>query len=197
MKLTSLFANNDAAIGWQYSLAVVLGMSISGGLGYVADRSFGGNTIVVSVLVGMFLSIIAVSAPFVLAMRLLLVSGVLMIVMVGLATLASGTPWLEGLLIGAVLLVGSLWNAIPLFGGLIGTFPAIVFILITAHGSQFAPGASLWRAMLGALFGLLGAIVVALIVGGGDPRKASRKLVASMLIDYVRKLAGIRHGRTL
>ncbi len=180
MKLKSLFANTDAAIGWQYSLAVVLGMAISGGLGYVADRAFGGNTIVVSVLVGLFLSILAVSAPFVLAMRLILVSGTLMIVMVGLATLAAGTPWLEGVLIGAVLLVGSLWNAIPLFGGLIGTFPAIIFILITSHGSQFAPGASLWRAMLGALFGLLGAVMVALIVGGGDPRKASRNLVAKM-----------------
>ena len=95
MKLKSLFANTDAAIGWQYSLAVVPGMAISGGL-YVADRAFGGNTIVVSVLVGLFLSILAVSAPFVLAMRLILVSGTLMIVMVGLATLAAGDALVGG-----------------------------------------------------------------------------------------------------
>lgn len=165
-------------VAWQNSLAVLLGIVFSLALGIALDVALGGRTIAVSVISGMFLSLLAVVGPFFMALRLILGVGLLMVTTAALAVVAVGHAWIAVAGIVVVVFCATVWTAIPLVGALLGTFPTMGYLIILAKGETFTGGASAGRTALAAAMGLAAAVVVLLILSGRDVRKVSRGLVA-------------------
>ena len=91
----------------------------------------------VSGMTGMFLGVLAVAGPFMMSARLIVVAGVLMSLTSALAAVAHEHAWLAVAGMVVVVFIGTVWTAIPLVGRLLGTFPAIVYLLILARGRTF------------------------------------------------------------
>lgn len=177
--LRAALANReDSPVAWSRSLAVALGMGFSVLLGLGVDRLVGGHTVLVSGLTGMFLGLLAVAGPFVMAGRLIIVSGVLMALTSGLAAVAHEHAWLAVAGMVIVVFIGTVWTAIPLVGRLLGTFPAIMYLLILARGRTFTGGAAGWRVVLASLVAILAALIVLCILRGRDIRKPVRQMAA-------------------
>lgn len=178
-RLRPVFGNRaDTPVAWRNSAAVAAGMLVSGALGLVFDHFAGGQTFLVSLITGMFLGLIAVTGPFFMALRLILGVGILVTLAAGLAVVALDHAWLAVVGIVVLVFVGTVWTAIPLVGGLLGSFPTLVYLMILAQGPKLTGGGIAGRVMLGAVVGIVGALVVLLLFSGGDPRKATRGLVA-------------------
>lgn len=173
-----LRTDHSKPVAWQNSLAVGLGILFGAIFGLLVDRLTGDNTVLLSGLCGMFLGLLTVIGPFVMALRLVLTSGVLMILVAALGVAAVDRPWLAVAGMVFLVFVATLWTALPTVGMLLGTFPTIVYLLILAKGSTLTGSADEVRAMLGAAAGLLGAIVTLLILTGPDIRKQTRRVAA-------------------
>ena len=65
-----LGTQSDKPIAWRNSLGMLLSMSVGAGLGLLLDSATGGQTVLISLLTGMFLGLVSVTGPFVMwAMR--------------------------------------------------------------------------------------------------------------------------------
>lgn len=177
----ALSDNTGVPIAWRYSIAVLLGVVISGALGLLLDA----QTIGTSIVTGMFLGLVAVLGPFFVALRLILAIGSLMVVTSGLAVIASDHAWLAVLAMVVLVFVGTLWTAVPVAGRLLGTFPGIVYLLILGDSDKFTGGGEAWRVMLAVLVGIVSAVLVLLLLSGRDPRKVTRKMTAETLSTSV------------
>lgn len=173
-----LSTDQDKPVAWQYSIAVLLGMVFGGGFGLLLDQTVGGGTLALSLLTGMFLGLLTVMGPFFMALRLVLTTGLLMILVAALGIAAAGRPWLA--VVGMVFLVfvATVWTALPIVGPLLGTFPTIIYLLLLAKGSALAGSADEGRAMLAAAAGVAGALVTLLLLSGRDARKQTRRVAA-------------------
>ncbi len=174
----SLANRAGSPIAWDRSLAVLLGMAFAVVLGEGLDRLVGGNTVLVSGMTGMFLGVLAVAGPFMMSARLIVVAGVLMSLTSALAAVAHEHAWLAVAGMVVVVFIGTVWTAIPLVGRLLGTFPAIVYLLILARGRTFTGGAAGWRVLLASLVAVVAALLVLLVLRGRDIRRPARQLSA-------------------
>ena len=165
-------------VAWDRSLAVLLGIVFSVVLGAGLDRVVGGHTVLVSGMTGMFLGVLAVAGPFMMSARLIVVAGVLMSLTSALAAVAHEHAWLAVAGMVVVVFIGTVWTAIPLVGRLLGTFPAIVYLLILARGRTFTGGAAGWRVLLASLVAVVAALLVLLVLRGRDIRRPARQLSA-------------------
>lgn len=173
--------NDDPAdVDPKVSLGIALGIVLAAVIGVAAAPLLGSTTIAVGILTALFLSVIATNVPTALALRLILINGLLMIIMVGLAVVTRDTPVLAALCVMVFLMAASIWTALPIVGGMLGTFPAVVFLLVIADSTTLTSGAPALQVMLATLPGIVGALVVAVVFGGLDPRGAARKAVAGM-----------------
>ena len=175
---SALKTQQSIPIGWRTSLAVLVGIIFSAGLGLLLDNLLGGKTVIISFITGMFLALVAVTGPFFMALRLVAVIGALMALTSGLAVLAIHHAWIA--VAGMVLLVfiSTVWTALPMVGGLLGSFPTICYLLIIARGEAFTGGASAGRVMLASAVSIVAALGVLVVFSGRDVRKTSRGLVA-------------------
>ncbi|MFN8124907.1 MAG: FUSC family protein [Candidatus Nanopelagicales bacterium] len=173
-----LSSSASSPVAWRNSVAVLLTMVLAAGFGLLLDATVGGHTVGASAIVGMFLGVVAVTGPFFMAVRLVLVIGLLTALAAGLAAFAANTAWLAVLGMVVVVFICTLWTALPLAGRLVGTFPAIVYLVLLAQNDKMTGGASAPRAMLAVGAPMLAALVVALVMSGRDPRKTSRMAVA-------------------
>ncbi|TXH41307.1 MAG: FUSC family protein [Actinobacteria bacterium] len=174
----SLANRAGSPIAWDRSLAVLLGMAFAVVLGEGLDRLVGGHTVLVSGMTGMFLGVLAVAGPFMMSARLIVVAGVLMSLTSALAAVAHEHAWLAVAGMVVVVFIGTVWTAIPLVGRLLGTFPAIVYLLILARGRTFTGGAAGWRVLLASLVAVVAALLVLLVLRGRDIRRPARQLSA-------------------
>lgn len=178
--LRQTLANRAASpIAWDRSLAVLLGVVFSVILGEGLDRLVGGHTVLVSGMTGMFLGVLAVAGPFMMSARLIVLTGVLMSLTSALAAVAHEHAWLAVAGMVVVVFIGTVWTAIPLVGRLLGTFPAVVYLLILARGRTFTGGAAGWRVLLASLVAVVAALLVLVILRGRDIRGPARKLSAA------------------
>lgn len=175
---SALSGQPGTPVAWRNSVAVVAGMVVAGGSGLVVDQYVGGRTFAVSLIVGMFLGLVAVAGPFFMALRLIVGIGVLLTGAVGLAVVALDHAWLAVLGIVILVFVGTVWTAIPLVGGPLGSFPTLVYVMVLAQGQTLTGGGVAGRVMLGSVVGVVGGLVVLVAFSGWDPRKATRGLVA-------------------
>lgn len=173
-----LGTQSDKPIAWRNSLGMLLSMSVGAGLGLLLDSATGGQTVLISLLTGMFLGLVSVTGPFVMSLRLVLGVGVLMVLTSGLAVIAVGNAWLAVLSMVFLAFVATVWTAIPMVGGLLGAFPTILFLLIVAKGEAFTGGGSAGNVMLGAAAGVVAALVVLVIMSGWDARGRTRRMAA-------------------
>ncbi|MBP7972192.1 MAG: FUSC family protein [Candidatus Nanopelagicales bacterium] len=175
---SALGKTDGMPVAWRNSLAVFLGILTSGALGLLLDRGAGQHTMPVAIVTAMFLSLLAVAGPFFMSLRLIVGVGTLMIFTNGLAVVAVDHAWIAVLGMVIVVFCATLWTAIPLVGGLLGTFPTMSYLILLAKGQVFTGGASAGRVALASAVGVLSGILVLLIMSGKDRRSASRGLVA-------------------
>ena len=175
---STLSTDRDKPVAWQNSVAAALGAILGVMFGLLVERITGGQTVALSGLCGLFLGLLTAMGPFVMALRLVVSSGVLMILVAALGSAAMGRPWLATLGMVFLVFVATVWTAIPVIGPLLGTFPTIVYLLLLAKGTTLTQSADEVGAMLGAAAGLLGALVTLVILSGWDARKQTRRLAA-------------------
>lgn len=175
---TALSSKAGVPVAWRTSIGVVLGMALGGAFGVVVDQSLGGGTVGLSVVSGMFLGVVAVAGPFFMALRLVAMVGLFVTLTTGLAVVAGDRPWLAVLGMVVLVFIGAVWTAIPLAGGMLGSFPTIVYLIVLAKGASVTGGATAPRAMLGAAAAIVAGLVVVVVMSGWDPRKVTRAAVA-------------------
>ncbi len=173
--------NDDpAAVDPKVSLGITLGIVLAALIGVLGAPVLGTTTIAVGILTALFLCVVATVVPTALALRVILIDGLFMIVMAGLAVVTRDAPVPAALCVMVFLMASSVWSAIPIIGAMLATFPAVVFLLIIADNATLTSGAPALQVMAAAIPGIVSALVVAVLFGGFDPRGAARKAVGAM-----------------
>lgn len=164
---------------------MLISIVIAAVLGFLLDQMTGQQTVIVSMMTGMFLGLLSVSGPFFLSLRMVLMVGALMVLTCGMAVVGAQNAFVAVLGMVLVVFIATLWRAIPLLGQLLGAFPTILYLLILARYQTFTGGADAWHVMLGVLPGIAAALIVLVAFNGWDPRKATRRAAAGSWGDDI------------
>lgn len=176
MKTPRWLASSAEPLQWN----LVLGMALCGAAGAAVAAVLLPSGMLLAAVVGLILGLVVASAPVIMALRLLLVNGALLVVVAAVAQVSRESAVLAGVGMAMVAFVGGIWTGLPVVGAVMGTLPVVVYLLIGAKGAEIAPDASSMQAGLAAACGALGAAAVAVVLSMPDPRKADRGAAAAM-----------------
>lgn len=175
-RLSTVFNNTDEPLA---VTGVVLGVAsglMAAGLCALVDP----RVVPVGLVIGAILGFIAASAPLFMALRLILLAGVLLVAAAVLGTMVQHTAVIAALVMALVALTTAVWTALPVVGMIFSSLPSLVFILMLAQGQEFTNGAPAVAVAVGGVLGMLPAALLALAKEIWDPRKLDRQMAAAL-----------------
>lgn len=176
MKTPRWLAGSGEPVQWN----LVLGMALCGAAGGAVAAVLMPSGVLLAAVVGLILGLVVASAPMIMALRLLLVNGVLLVVVAAVAQVSRESAVLAAVGMAVVAFAGGIWTALPVVGLAVGSLPVVLYLLIGAKGAEIAPDASSMQAGLAAACGVAGAAAVSVILSIRDPRKEARAATAAM-----------------
>ena len=175
-RLSTVFNNTDEPL---VVTGVVVGVAsglMAAGLCTLVDP----RVVPVGLVIGAILGFLAASAPLFMALRLILLAGVLLVAAAVLGTMVQHTAVIAALVMALVALTTAVWTALPVVGMIFSSLPSLVFILMLAKGQEFANGAPAVAVAVGGLLGMLPAALLAVAKEIWDPRKLDRQMTAAL-----------------
>ncbi|MDQ1247164.1 MAG: hypothetical protein QG597_1534, partial [Actinomycetota bacterium] len=175
-RLTAVFASNDAPLAITGIVLSAVSGLLAAGLCTLVDA----RVVPVGLVIGAILGFIAASAPMFMALRLILLAGLLLVASATFGTLLQHSAIVAALVMAAVAFVTAIWTALPVVGTIFSSLPATVFILLLAKGDEFAKGAPALVVALAGLLAMLPPSLLAVAVSIRDPRKFDRAMTAAL-----------------
>ena len=175
-RFRSLFANTDAPVMWA---GLVVGLVCALGAAGLCSL-INPHVVPLGLIIAGMLGLVAASAPMFMALRLVLLIGLLMLVSSVLAMAVRDHPVTAALTMAAVAMVTSVWTALPVVGRIFSSLPTLVFVMLLAKGQEFTGAASTLEVGLAVLAAVAVPMVVAVLLSVRDPRKYDREMAAAM-----------------
>ena len=175
-RFRSLFANTDAPVMWA---GLVVGLVCALGAAGLCSL-INPHVAPLGLIIAGMLGLVAASAPMFMALRLVLLIGLLMLVSSVLAMAVRDHPVTAALTMAAVAMVTSVWTALPVVGRIFSSLPTLVFVMLLAKGQEFTGAASTLDVGLAVLAAVAVPMVVAVLLSARDPRKYDREMAAAM-----------------
>lgn len=170
-----VISSTDSPVNWLGAGLMAVSGVAAAGLGELYDH----RTMPVSAVVGLVLGLVVASAPMFMAMRLILLNGVLLVATSALGVGVADNAVAAGLVMAALAFIGAVWTAVPVVGAVFSGLPVLIFLLLVAKAQSFTSGAPTLQVAVAAAIGLVPPLVLAVVLSIADPRKVDRKLVAS------------------
>lgn len=173
--MRTAISSSESPLNWTGAGLMVVSGAAAAGLGELYDH----RTMPVTAIIGLVLGLVVASAPMFMAIRLILLNGVLLVAASALGVGVADNALAAGLVMAVLAFIGAVWTAVPVVGAVFSGLPVLVFLLLVAKAQEFTSGAATLIVAIAAAIGLVAPIALAVLLSIADPRKIDRKLVAS------------------
>ena len=127
----------------------------------------------VTAIIGLVLGLVVASAPMFMAIRLILLNGVLLVAASALGVGVADNALAAGLVMAVLAFIGAVWTAVPVVGAVFSGLPVLVFLLLVAKAQEFTSGAATLKVAIAAAIGLVAPIALAVLLSIADPARST------------------------